>query len=94
MNEVLSTGEPCSSADLSTAPRVILAGPEPLIESLHWRDAATNTPETGITVLAWTGDAQEPFECAYRSCGAWISAATGGDLEGVKFWALPQGPLA
>lgn len=63
-----------------------------ITEPLHWHDAATDKPEVMKTVLVLTGDTQEPFECAYWDGKGWISGATGGDLEGVKFWALPKGP--
>lgn len=75
-------------------PRVQLLGPEPLIESLHWRDAATDKPDADETVLLWTGCDDYPYELGHWDDEFWIADAHGGPLASVTHWARVEGPAA
>lgn len=84
--------EPDSTPEKLRAPRVILAGPEPLIESLRWHDAAAEQPDDARTVLIWTGSDDYPYETGHWDGEHWISDAHGGPLARVLYWSQPEGP--
>lgn len=93
-----SCAEPDSSAEKLREPRVILAGPEPLVESLTWHDATAGKPDADGNVLLWLG-ASEGCDAGWSEGwwdgDDWRLAESGGiaDAE-VLCWAEPVGPVA
>lgn len=60
-------------------------------ESLKWHDAATEKPDADLTVLCWDS---EGFFCGYwdDSVPGWIACESGGVVDGVTHWSIPEGP--
>jgi hypothetical protein len=88
--------EPDSTAEKLREPRVILAGPEPLIEALTWRDvAAGEMPDSDITLLLWLRhmDGSTDWDRGWWDGECWRLAESGGECGGtVLFWSSPEGP--
>lgn len=79
-------------------PSVILAGPEPLIESLQWHDvAAGDMPDADADVLLWILDADgsKGWDRGWLDGDCWRLAESGGEVDGtVTHWSAPEGPAA
>lgn len=62
-------------------------------ETLVWHDAATEKPDSDMTVLCWDS---EGFFCGYwdDSIPAWVACESGAQVEGVAHWSTPNGPGA
>lgn len=60
-------------------------------ESLEWHDAATDKPDSDMTVLCWGSDG---FFCGYwdDAISGWIACESGGSVLGVILWSSPEGP--
>ena len=77
-----------------TAPRIILAGPEPMTETLIWRDAESDPPDADITVLlAFDPALGLDIELGFFGDG-WHCAEYDADSPAVpRWWAeMPKGP--
>ena len=60
-------------------------------ETIAWRYADIDPPDDDITVLCWLEPMGEWF-AGWRDGRQWHDAATGGRLEGVRYWADIFGP--
>lgn len=79
--------------------RLVLAGPEPLVESLHWHDvAAGDMPDAEATVLLWTDDPEQPWAAGWLDSTdpvVWRLCESGGVCAAkVTHWSQPGGPSA
>lgn len=78
--------------------RVILVGPEPLIEALTWHDvAAGDMPDADADVLLWILDADgaKGWDRGWWDVDCWRLAESGARCDGtVLFWSSPEGPAA
>lgn len=63
-------------------------------EVLTWHSAVSSLPDSDTTVLCslHSGECYQGwYDSEYQ---AWMDSATGGPLEGVRWWCEPQGPEA
>ena len=60
-------------------------------ELLKWHDAAIEKPDVDMTVLCWDS---EGFFCGYwdDSVPGWVACESGGVVDGVTHWSIPEGP--
>lgn len=63
-----------------------------LNETTTWHVAATDKPDSDITVLCFDG---ENFFCGYWAddSGWWIDCSSGGRVDACTHWAEPHGPI-
>ena len=75
-------------------PRIILASPEPLIESLEWQPASP-PPDADTTMVLWIvyEDGDADWAAGWWDGEVWRDASTGGPCSGeVTHYAEPSGP--
>jgi|JI102314A2RNA_FD_contig_51_4458882_length_2336_multi_2_in_0_out_0_3 hypothetical protein len=75
-------------------PRIILAGPEPLIEALEWLPASP-PPDADTTLLLWIvyEDGDADWAAGWWDGEVWRDASTGGPASGeVTHYSSPMGP--